>query len=230
MKKRIIVSVVSVLLAIGAGFFVFQSVNTAPSLSEAEAAEKVINLYGGELESTDGSGNRITVDFINSQGRYRAEVDKNTGSVDSVELLESAAPAKNISEQEAEEIALAKADGEITESTYSSTSNEYAIKVAGADGIYILAISGETGEVRKITAEEVVEVEPVEEPDRVISGDEAIAIARETLDGEVQEVEYVETADGGYYLVEIENDATDQEATMQIHAIRGETLTVDWDD
>lgn len=230
MKKWITISIASVVLAIAAGFFVFNSINSAPSLDEAEAAEKVVNLYGGEIEATALSGNRITVDFNNGHGRYRAEVDKNTGNVDSVELLEKTGPVKNISEQEAEEIALANAEGEIEDNSYSSESNEYEIKVADAAAISIIAISGETGEVRKISTEEIVKEEPVEEPDRVITRDEAISIARQTLDGEVQEVEFVETADGGYYLVEIENDYTDQEATMQIHAIRGETLTVDWDD
>lgn len=230
MKKWITISIASVILAIAAGFFVINSINSTPSLNESEAAEKVVNLYGGEVEATAVSGNLITVDFSNGQGRYRAEVDRSTGSVDSVELLEKTGPAKNISEQEAKDIALAKADGEIEESSYSSESNEYEIRVAGAAEISIFTISGETGEVRKITTEEMAEAEPVEEPERVISGEEAIAIARQTLEGEVQEVEYVETADGGYYLVEIENDYTDQEATMQIHAIRGETLTVDWDD
>lgn len=230
MKKWITISIASVLLAIAAGFFVFHSINSAPSLDEAEASEKVINLYGGEIESSAVSGNRITVDFTNGQGRYRAEVDKNTGNVDSVELLEKTGPAKNISEQEAEEIALSNAEGKIEENSYSSESNEYEIKVAGEAEISTIAISGETGEVRRISTEEIAEDEPVEEPDRVITRDEAIAIARQTLDGEVQEVEFIETADGGYYLVEIENDHTDQEATMQIHAIRGETLTVDWDD
>ena len=46
----------------------------------------------------------------------------------------------------------------------------------------------------------------------------------------MKEVEFIETADGGYYLVEIENVDSDQEATIQIHAIRGDTMTVDWDD
>lgn len=230
MKKRITISIASVLLAIAAGFFVFNSINSAPSIDETEAAEKVISLYGGESQETAVSGNRIMVDFFNGQGRYRAAVDKKTGKVDSVELLERTGPAKNINEQEAEEIALAEADGEIEDNSYSSETNEYAITVAGAADISIITVSAETGDVRKITTEEIAEAEPVEEPDRVITSDEAVAIARQTLDGEVQEVEFVETADGGYYLVEIENDATDQEATMEIHAIRGETITVDWDD
>ncbi|MBT2570373.1 hypothetical protein [Planococcus sp. ISL-110] len=68
------------------------------------------------------------------------------------------------------------------------------------------------------------------EPVRIITRDEAVRVAKNTLDGEVQEAEFVQTEDGGYYLVEIVNDQTEQEATIQIHAVRGDTMSVEWDD
>lgn len=235
MKKWIVISIASLLLAGAALYFLFHSINTSQPLNEAEATEKVISLYGGEAENTSRSGNFIIVEFSNAQGRYSAAVDKDSGNVASMELLEKTGPVKNLTEEQAEEIALAEAEGEVEETVYSAEQNEYEIRITGETEVTTVALSAETGEVRKISAEEIAEEEPIkeepaEEPGRIITRDEAVAIARQTLDGELQEVEFVETGDGGYYLVEIENDATDQEATIQIHAIRGDTMTVDWDD
>ncbi|WP_422123697.1 PepSY domain-containing protein [Planococcus sp. X10-3] len=235
MKKWIAISIASVVLVIAAVFFLIQSLDTNHMFDEAEATEKVISLYGGEADSATLSGDLIMVEFTNSQGRYRAAVDQNSGEVESLELIEQTGPANNLTEQQAEDIALAEAEGEITATVYSKERNEYEVEITGETQLAIVAISAETGEVRKISTEEIADAEPPEEepaaePERIITRDEAVAIARQTLDGELQEVEFIETADGGYYLVEIENDDTDQEATIQIHAIRGETLTVDWDD
>ena len=50
--------------------------------------------------------------------------------------------------------------------------------------------------------------------------------------GEVDDVDFVKTTDGGYYLVQIDIDTDDDldEVTYQIHAISGKVLTVTWDD
>ncbi|WP_313470607.1 PepSY domain-containing protein [Lysinibacillus sp.] len=53
-------------------------------------------------------------------------------------------------------------------------------------------------------------------------------IALGQLTGEVDSVDFEETAEGGYYLVEIETQ--DDEATFQIHAVSGEVLSITWDD
>lgn len=55
-----------------------------------------------------------------------------------------------------------------------------------------------------------------------------IAIAQKQLQGEVDSVDFYETTDGGYYLVEIETP--EDEATFQIHAITGKILSISFDD
>jgi len=235
MKKWLAILIAIVFLAFAAVFFLLNQADNGNRLDEAEAVERVANLYGGEAEGAEISGNLILVQFSNREGKYNATVDRDSGKVTSVELIEKIGPTRNIDEQQAEEIALGEADGKIEATDYSRELNEYEIRVAGEAQISIIAISAETGEVREISTEEIVEPDPPEEtpatePDRILSREEAAAIARQTLDGEVQEVEFVETPDGGYYLVEIENDDSDQEATIQIHAIRGDTMTVDWED
>jgi len=63
----------------------------------------------------------------------------------------------------------------------------------------------------------------------LISEKQAMKIALGQLKGEVEDIEFVRTNDGGYYLVEID-DNKDNEATFQIHAISGKILSVTWDD
>ncbi|WP_052131453.1 PepSY domain-containing protein [Planococcus sp. CAU13] len=237
MKKWIGILAASAILGTAIVFFLLNSTNNTERLTEAGAMEKVVELYGGTAGRTTVSGNEILVEFQNDEGRYSAVVNRDSGQVASMELIEKASPVKNITEKQAEEIAVAEVQGEVKETNYLKEQNEFEVKVEGETEISTLAISADSGEIRKISSEETTKADPAPEEQpappvssSVISGNEAIAIARQTLDGEVQEVEFVETQDGGYYLVEIENDATDQEATIQIHAIRGETMTVDWDD
>lgn len=66
----------------------------------------------------------------------------------------------------------------------------------------------------------------------IISEQQAIRIALSQLKGEVDDVDFVKTSEGGYYLVEIEIDVDDgpDEATYQIHAISGKIMSVTWDD
>src|SRR5690606_32064203 len=137
--------------------------------------------------------------------------------------------AKLLTEQQAQDIALEQAEGTIDGISYNEERNEYDVKVKEETQLSTVILSADTGEVRKISQEPIEAAEPTEEPtpepERIITRDEAVQLAKKTLDGEVQEAEFVETGDGGYYLIEIENEQTDQEATVQIHAIRGDTMT-----
>lgn len=236
MKKWIMIAA-SIILGIAIVFFLFNSTDNEKRLNEAEASAKVTELYGGTANAATLDGNEITVEFQTDVGRYSAIVDRESGQVAAVELIEKTGPSKTLTEKQAEEIALEEVQGSIDEISYLKEQNEYEIKIAGETEVSIVTLSAETGEISKISKEEITqsdsdqpEDETPPEPERIITSDEAVLIAKETLQGEVQEVEFTETQDGGYYLVEIENDETDQEATIQIHAIRGETLSVDWDD
>lgn len=237
MKKWTAALAASVILGAAIVFFLLNSTDSENRLTEAEAMEKVTALYGGTADGSTVSGDGIIVEFHTGDGKYTAFVDRGSGQVSSVELIEKTGPAKTLDEKQAEEIALSEVEGKIEETKYVKDQNEYEVTVAGKNENTTLAISAENGEIRKISTEEIAEADPPQEEEPaagssggIITRDEAVSIARKTLDGEVQEVEFEETQDGGYYLVEIENDETDQEATIQIHAIRGETLTVDWDD
>lgn len=82
--------------------------------------------------------------------------------------------------------------------------------------------------------------EPKPQPEKkqsvVLTGQQAVNIALKRLNAgvpvEVDDVDFVETAQGGYYLVELEldTDADLDEVVYQIHAISGKVLSVSWDD
>jgi len=63
---------------------------------------------------------------------------------------------------------------------------------------------------------------------KVLTDEEAIAIANKELKGEVDALSYRSTSDGGYYLIEIDGD--EAEAVFQIHALSGEILSITWDE
>lgn len=68
-----------------------------------------------------------------------------------------------------------------------------------------------------------------EEPPKNITSEEAIQIALDTVYGEVDDVD-LEDEDGQlYYFIEIETE-DDLEAEIQIHAISGEVISIEWDD
>lgn len=99
--------------------------------------------------------------------------------------------------------------------------------------------TSESGETDQRTDKITDKKEQVKEKkNTLISEEEAIRIGLSQLPqgmiGEVDDVEYESSVDGGYYLVEIEivnaEDGDLDEVTYQIHAISGKVLTTTWDD
>lgn len=228
MKKWMFMAAATAVIAIAALAYLLSAGGKDDSISAAQAGEAVISQYGGVIEETALTGEVYEVGFTREDGTYKAGVDSSTGRVLSVELIEKASDPvpEKLTEDEAKAIAVQEAGGIAEAIRYAEEANEYEVDITEGSTKKTVFVAADTGDVRKITdvAAEIPEPEPV------LSREEAIAIAQETLAGEVQEVEFTETTDGGFYLIEIENEELDKEATVQIHAIRGETMTVEWDD
>lgn len=75
-----------------------------------------------------------------------------------------------------------------------------------------------------------VEQPPTEESPTLLTKDEAIAQAIAVFPGTVEQVEFIENDAGGYFLIELENDTTEAEAEVEVHAITGEVLSIVYDD
>ncbi|MEZ0482447.1 PepSY domain-containing protein [Planococcus sp. SSTMD024] len=238
MRKWWAIGIVIIVFSAAALAFSLFPRTAADSVTLDEATQTIEQLYGGAIENATETEGFYQFEFKRDDGTYLAAINRADGRVESLELLEKMGPAKVLSEEQASDAASAAEPGEIKEIQYIESDNRYEVEIHGETERKTLFISAETGEVMDVqteTLETPAEPEPdsvptQQEPERIISQDGAIAIAKETLDGTVDEVEFVQTTDGGYYLVEMDDDASDREATIQIHAIRGETMTVEWDD
>ena len=62
----------------------------------------------------------------------------------------------------------------------------------------------------------------------LLTEQQVLSIASAQFTGEIEDIDFENTADGGYYLVEI--DTAEGEVTVQIHAITGKILSVSFDE
>ncbi|MGI2327395.1 PepSY domain-containing protein [Planococcus sp. YIM B11945] len=229
MRKGLLMAGATVFLGGAMLLFVLNQPTGADELSRAEAEAKVADMYGGDIAETRSAGSGYEITFDREDGRYAAIINKKTEHIESVKLLEKIEVAETITEEEAAAIAAKEAEGKLQDVVYSKEQNEFQVTIAGAEKVTAVVVAADTGEVQSIT-EKAKAPETEDGPGRIISEKEAVEIAKKTLDGEASDVEFVDTEDGGYYLVDIEKDETDQEVRVQIHAVRGETMTVEWDD
>lgn len=235
MRKWMFMGIATVLIGVIAAAYLLFPRSASNVVDAQQAEEAVISVYGGQVEKTVLDGNQFKVEFVREDGRYIALVNQDNGQVEKVEAVQGAAPEEpeQLTEEQAGAIAAKETGGTVEEIRFLKEQEEYEIHLAGEKGPQIVILSSISGEIRKITPvteETEPEPKPEPEPGPVLTEAQAIEIAKKTLDGEVQEVSFADDSDGGSYLIEIENDQLDKEVTVQIHAVRGETLTVEWDD
>lgn len=124
-----------------------------------------------------------------------------------------------------------------------SSGDDYIISFEKNHSIYEVTSNRQDGQfsnlllVHKTAAEELSsetnapnEENTTSAPEQAkLSEQKIIAIVKKQFVGEIDDIEYNHAADGGYYLVDIEN-AEGNEATFQIHAITGKVLSISFDD
>lgn len=147
--------------------------------------------------------------------------------------------------------------GEVT--AIEVTENQYTAILTRADGTYEIRTDRLYGNVLSLVKiEEGVEdadnldtssEEPSNMPDTSPPPDEEepappstrlteqqiSEIALSQVQGTIEDIDFEESQEGGYYLVEVERPALNEEddgpeATIQIQAITGEVLSIVWDD
>ncbi|PQD96295.1 hypothetical protein CYL18_06795 [Pradoshia eiseniae] len=115
--------------------------------------------------------------------------------------------------------------------------NQYEVTFRKNDFIYQVLVNEEEGtfsdlKVIKEGAKEEIdtpEESPAEQDElKPLTKEEVVKIARSQFEGSVDDVEFIATDDGGYYNVDLENQ--EDEATLQIHALTGEIITITYDD
>jgi len=116
---------------------------------------------------------------------------------------------------------------------YVAQENDQVIFRFKKDGVtYDMTVDELDGHVNKLVkiagSYSAPEKEQTTPTTKVLTDEEAIAIANKELKGEVDALSYRSTSDGGYYLIEIDGD--EAEAVFQIHALSGEILSITWDE
>lgn len=215
-KPWFIPIVLTIVILLAGGYYTKHLVFNAETLPENEIRKQLEEAYGGKVERLSLDGTMFEAELSRNKGVYLATVDAETGKV--LSLIQT----KEVIE---EDDTTDDADTVVgTKNTESAAQDKVQTDEATTEPKQTTP-----SEPKVTTTEPKKTVPPKKLTTVLISEKQAIKIALGQLKGEVEDVEFVQTSEGGYYLVEID-DNKDDEATFQIHAISGEILSVTWED
>ncbi|WP_342442250.1 PepSY domain-containing protein [Lysinibacillus sp. FSL K6-0057] len=221
MKKWILIIVVIILLCSGVIWFIQNRYFYVQPLSEAEAVRHIETIYNGHVTQVKKQGNTFEMLFTRENVKYAAILDVTTQQV--TDLIMKEGQSKLLLTEKQIRQMVKKEYGDVE--SVMLTDSIYTVRVENEKIQKDLTLDGYTGDV--LTERKVeLQGQSIEEP--IITEQQAIQIALKQLKGEVDSVDFEETSEGGYYLVEIETQ--EDEATFQIHAVSGKVLSVTWDD
>ncbi|MFF5995230.1 PepSY domain-containing protein [Lysinibacillus sp. KU-BSD001] len=168
------------------------------TLSEKQIVSRVEALYGGEIEHVIKKGPQYMITFSTEKGTYEVAVDEVNGRFSNLTFIYEKPT--------------------IVENETSSH------------------VSDEETPVDKPTETDVQTSPPVEQPSSpppqenpiLLTEQQAIAIVQKQFSGEIEDVDYEKTADGGYYAIEVDTET--EEIKIRIHAITGKIISVLFDD
>lgn len=209
-----------VLLLVVAGMFYMKSiVSHADTIPSDSIKNQLETMYNGEVNNLLLHDNIYGATLTREGSVYAVRVDGATGKVLSMILKE---PSTELVSKQKEAAEVAKKDE-------SSVGKPEEVPTQSAP-------EKPKPQPKPKPQEKPQPKPPVNKPAPqktvLLTEQQAIQIALRQLNGEVDDVDFVKTLEGGYYLVEIEIDVDDgpDEATYQIHAISGKVMSVTWDD
>ena len=195
---------------ISLSYYAYNQIMTKTILGETEIRNRVESLFNGEVQSTLKTKEQYEVTFLKDDFLYKVSVDETEGTFSKITLLEegaanAGAPEEGYTEEET--------------NTEKPTEEEHT-------GNELLKEESMEDSTKEPIKEETTTKQP--EAMKPLTEQQASEIALSKFSGEVDEIEFVDTVDGGYYNVDIDNG--EDEATLQIHALTGEVLTITYDD
>ena len=204
--KKFLIGIVVLFIVMLAVWQVFKIMTSAEPLTKEEATQKVQELYAGDIVAVQEDSNRYLITIELETGTYEIEIDRDSGDIGSVIRTKKVAIGNEpVPENQDEPV-----DDATNE---SEQSNE-----------------GETAKDQGTPPASVDETENNSEGAKQLTEKEAIEIALSQLDGEVDDIDLERSGDVLYYLVDIEREGAEDEATIKINAISGEVMSVIWDD
>lgn len=235
-KPWFIPIVLTIIIVVVGQLYTAGKLTKAETLPEQEIRSQLSMIYGGEVQDLILEGSVYKAKVSKAGAEYDVEVDAGTGKVLSLIQTKESTNTDIVMETDEEEKSqtveespdeTGKADSEITDN--KATDSKATDKAEG---------NTETPKQNANKTPEQSKPVKQEKPQKTvfISEREAEKIGLAQLPagmiGEVDDVDFVNSTDGGYYLVQIEIDTEDDmdEVTYQIHAISGKVITVTWDE
>ena len=226
-KSWFIPTLLTIVILTAGGLYIGSLINKKAPIAADEIRAQLESMYGGTVNQIAMEDGVYKAEMSRSGASYSAEIDATTGSV--IALLQTGEKKEEVpqvlSEAEVKGIIAEKYSGEV-ERISLNTGEEvpvYEVKLSKDPKFTKVTVDAITGKTISENAKETIG------ENVLITKEKAIAIAQKQLKGEVDDVSYEKTNDGGYYLIEIES-ADDREGTFQIHAISGKVMSVTWDD
>ncbi|WP_339163367.1 PepSY domain-containing protein [Siminovitchia sp. FSL W7-1587] len=203
----------------------FNVLKPADSLTIAEAKEIVQDMYGGDITEVSETNEAYLFTVKTKSGLYDIYVQRKDGDILKVDQ-KNPEPAEAPNEQTLPEDKIK----EIIHDQYGGEINRLEKKREGDRYFYYAVLNdGQSNQTIKVDAQTGSIVESSGKTSNGITEQDAAGIALQQVKGKVEDVDLKESDGLKYYLVEIESDQ-DQEATVQIHSITGEVLSITWDD
>lgn len=242
-KPWFIPIVLTVLILIAGQLYTAGKLTKANTLTEEEIDTQLSMIYQGEVDDLELQGSVYTAKVVKGSSEYAVEVDAETGKVLSlVQTKEATGTDVVMSKQPDEENS--DATGETSKKPEELVTEKAPEKVDSPpvsedkNNTGTSSSSSSKSDTGKSTAQSKPTDKPATPPKKsvLISEQQAAKIGLAQLPagvvGEVDDVDFEESAGGGYYLVQIDIDTDDDldEVTYQVHAITGKVLTVSWDD
>ena len=223
--------ILTIIILVAGGLFIGNLMTKKAPLSSEEIQKRLENIYDGKVENLTLENGVYLAEITRQDALYSVEVDAVNGEVLTLNQLSKVQEVKPqmLSEQEVREEIAKKYPGEIERLSMNNNKEQpiYNAEVISEKTLVELQVDGVTGEIISKKRKDVIT------EDVLITKEQAITIALRELNGDVEYVAFEKTDDGGYYLVEIEQDneeEEDVEAVFHIHAITGDIISVEWDD
>nr|WP_066400823.1 PepSY domain-containing protein [Cytobacillus eiseniae] len=186
---------------------VSNKMTSAEPLTAEQATSKVKELYSGQIVEVKEGENLYLITIQLETGTYDIEIDRHSGDI-----------------------------GKLTQTTTDLVSNEKVKKEPHDDSSSTLPNDSSVEKPKEKdpsgeseSKQEKKDSTAAEKP-KLLTEKEAIAIALKELNGEVDDVELESQGGITYYLVDIEREDNEDEATIQINAVSGEIMSIVWDD
>lgn len=227
--------IVGIVAVTGILLFALQQIFVKTTLTEQEIINRVESLYNGSVEDITKNARHYNVVFSDGTKVYEVIVDEEQGTFrDLIFLADRAGSLTTNNELDESKFVENEETGSTEKKEVATNEQEQTSSISkpptlegDANNSANSESNSDTSTSSELNSSQPTPALPATPPVR-ISDSAANEIALTQLNGQIEDTDFYSTADGGYYIVEIETE--EQEAAFQIHAITGKILSVVYDD